>query len=164
MVCSKSGTGIYATETHKYSIKPNDIFIFRSNEIHKISKIETETDATLMNIQFDTTLLWEYDSSFFDSDWTGLFLNNSSDFCNRIDRNNPYHDTILKLLIEIKNETQQKSRKYPLMVRIKLLNIFILLLRHFNYAIEKDSLSFYQYNINAIKASIDYIYKHLTEK
>lgn len=159
----KSGTGVYTTESREYSIKPNDIFLFRSNEIHKISKIDPDTDMTLMNVQFDLTMLWEHKSSFFAPNCMCLFSNNKANFPNRLDRNNPHCKEVQRLLLSMEKELYEKSAEYPLMVRMNLISIFVILIRHFNYNTDQALLPLCQNNIDAIERSIDYIYEHLSE-
>ena len=47
----KSGKGRYKTYSREYTIKPGDIFIFRSNEIHWISEIAADEPMEIMNMQ-----------------------------------------------------------------------------------------------------------------
>ena len=159
----KSGSGTYKTSTTDYTIKAGDIFIFRSNEFHWISKINPDEPMEIMNIHFEPRLIWSSYAMFYLPESLKLFTDrNISDFCNRLDRENPYHKEAEAILLNIETELQNKYQEYSLMVKNSILAFFVLLVRHFDYK-NKDKSSFipYQDSKESIEASMDYIQTHL---
>ena len=159
----KSGSGTYKTSTADYTIKAGDIFVFRSNEFHWISEINPDEPMEIMTIQFESKLLWSsYDMFYLPESLTLFTDNNISNFCNRLDRKNPYLKEAESILLNIESELQNKYQEYHLMVKNCILAFFVLLIRHFDYK-NKDKSNFipYQASKESIKASMDYIQTHL---
>ncbi len=161
----KSGSGTYKTSTTDYTIKAGDIFIFRSNEFHWISKINPDEPMEIMNIHFETRLIWSSYDMFYLPESLKLFTDkNISSFCNRLDRANPYHKEAESILLNIEAEMQNKYQEYSLMVKNSVLAFFVLLIRHFDYK-NKDKSDFLpcQNSKESIEASMDYIQAHLSD-
>lgn len=161
--CVKSGSGVYKTPQASYLMRPNDIFLFRSNEVHWISEIDIFEPMTLVNIHFEPRLIWSSETDFFNPNLIHLFVDKRRDFCNRLDRKNPMRKRILALFLSIENEFSQQREEYQLMIKLNLLNIFVLLHRHFGYGGADYSNDFTTSNSDAIEKSMDYIHAHLTE-
>ena len=160
----KSGKGRYKTYSREYTIKPGDIFIFRSNEIHWISEIAADEPMEIMNMHFEPRLLWSSYDIFYVPESLRLFTDNTvKTFCNRIDRDNPFHSDLKNILLSIENEMQNKRQEYSLMVRNNILAFFVLLIRHFGYNSEDGTKSSFRNSAEAIEHSMDYIQTHLNE-
>ena len=154
----RSGEGVYAVNGHNYSIKPNDVFVFSSNEQHCITEMATELN--FVNIQFEPSFFWGSKiESFSDSD---IFFNHSSEFNCRLERNNVYTDRIAQTIEKILTEVTEKQAEYKMMARSLLTDIMVVLIREFKYNSnenEKKNSS----NIKAVKKAMEYIRLHLTE-
>lgn len=159
----KSGKGIYKTAAKDYSIQKGDIFLFRSNEAHWISKISAEEPMEIMNIHFEPHLIWNANQSLFVPDALRIFLNKQHTFCHRLDRQNPALEQIKYLLLNIEKEVSEKKREYSFMIRSSLLSILILLTRDFGYEYQGDDGSFSRDTTEAIENSMDYILNHLAD-
>ena len=129
----KSGSGIYTVEEKEYDIQKGDIFIFNNIESHYISYIDPASNLVNMVLMFDPRFVWSMESNLFDSRFLDVFFKRNEFFENRLDRNKEFISDIRKLLLEIEDEFIRKPPEYQLMVKVKLLNILVLLIRHSGY-------------------------------
>ncbi len=159
----KSGRGIYETEHASYSIRPGDLFFFRSNDLHWIPEIDNIEPMVIVELFFDPRLIWPSNTEFFNPGLLQLFIDKSEDFCHRLDRNHPMWSQIQPLFLNIEDEFINQKAEYPLLIKLNLLTMLVLLQRHFGVG-EKamDSRLCYS-NFDAIEKSMDYIHQHLTD-
>lgn len=94
-----------------------------------------------MVIHFDPRLIWNIGSNLFDARYLNIFYNRNENFENRLDRKNPATGEIQRLFLEIEREFFEKKQEYELMIKVKLLNILVALIRHYRYTEEKPALS-----------------------
>lgn len=120
----------------------------------------------IMNMHVQPQYLWSSELDTLSRDHLDMCFRHSPQFENRLPRDNPHTEKIRELLLEIEQELDKKQTQHVLMVRIKLMNILVALLREFNYAGTGKSKSDPSRNlrhIQNIKAAMDYIQSHLTE-
>lgn len=153
------GTGIYSVADRQYSINPGDIFIFSSNEMHKITQVDSDEVMELMNIHFEPRYLWKTEDDPFLKDNSGFFFSHSEKFENRLPRGTEETEAVKKFMLEIAEELHQKKDAYLSMVRSKLIYILVYLIRNFNYYQKSTGTENYSYIISAI----NYISEHCTE-
>lgn len=153
----RSGTGVYSVNGHNYSIKPNDVFVFSSNEQHCITEIIEPLN--FVNIHFEPRFFWG--SRFESFSDAGMFFSHSNKFQCRLTRNSKSASYIADLIEGILNETKQKKQEYKMMARAKLTDILVTLIREYNYS---DSEQKSSSNVKAVKTAMDFIHKHLIEK
>lgn len=158
----KSGYGKYKTSRKEYSIKPGDVFIFRSNEVHWISEIEEAEEMNLLNIQFAPHILWA-SNSFPHYSLMSQFISGGDRISNRLDRDNLHIEEIRSLILDMHCEINEEMPEYPLMLKLDLANIFIKLIRYFYNQPDDESSYMTRSNFRAIEASMNYIQEHLTE-
>ncbi len=152
------GTGIYSIDGQQYSINAGDIFVFSSNEIHCITQVDTDTEMELMNIHFEPRYLWASEDDSFLKDNSGFFFSHSKEFKNQLQRGTRETEAIRQLILEIECEITEKKEAYLSMVRSKLINILVYLIRNYGYY-QKDSTSD---NYNYIVSAIDFIRENYT--
>lgn len=153
----RNGSGIYSVNGHNYSIKPDDVFVFSSNEQHCITAISEPLD--FVNIHFEPRFFWgSRIESFSDA---GMFFYHSDNFKCRLSRSSESTKQIAILIEEILTELNTKKKEYKMMARAKLTDIMVRLIRKYGYnATHQKSSS----NVKAVKTAMEYIHKHLTEK
>ena len=155
----KHGSGTYSVSGRSYDVCEGDVFLFATNEIHCITEINS--DMLLMNIKFEPRFIWSIENNLFNATYLKIFFEHGKKFQNRLDRSNPSTQQIKKLMLEIEDEFIKKDAEYELVIKLKLLNIFVLLTRGYEYTDNTD------YNINeksllSVDRAITYINENLS--
>lgn len=157
----KEGNGVYTTKLRTYSIKSGDVFVFSSNENHSITRIDDCCDMRLMNLHVEPRYFW---GSKFDSfGYGGIFFSHSPNFLSRLSRNSEYTDKIRNLLLETEAEFENMSPEYELMIRAKITEIFVTLIRNCGYMDEQNKSGGVT-DTRPIRRSLDFIHRNLTER
>ncbi len=151
----KSGTGKYYIGNEVYDVQKNDIFIISNIEAHGIEMNENER-MTNMVIHFEPRLVWSGDNDF-DSRYLKIFFDRGQNFSHKLDVNNSATKKIQELFFEMEEEFQLKLPEYNLMAKVKLLNMLVLLLRHYNYVAEENSDEEKNYEIKIINKITDFV-------
>ena len=153
----KKGTGKYHIDNTIYDISQGDIFIINNIEKHGIV-VNPHNEMLNMVIHFEPRFIWYVENNFFDSRYLKIFYDRSSNFQNKLDRDNPATQHIKNLLLEIEKEFSNKLPEYELMVKVKLLNLLVLLIRHYNYVQDSpESSAKNRQELLHINKVIDYI-------
>ncbi len=154
-----SGGGTYIVKNKSYQFSAGDVFVFSSNEQHCITNVTGE-QMEYIAIHFDPKYLWGNSA-------TGLSENNinfcflhNPDFENKLPRDNPATEKIIKMILAANEEIINKKLEYKLMVKSYINEITVTLLRELNYALPHDS-STAQHHAKEIISVINYIDKHL---
>lgn len=150
--------GVFTIDGRDYEISPGDIFILRSNEKHRISRITRP--GTVENINFDPAFLWQSGDAFY-LNYMSVFTC-QGDFENRLCRENSAHANVARLMSEINDEFVKGDFGYAHMVRMHLFTILLTLVRSFGYKIS-DSAGVHAPHVDAIRESMRYIDEHLSE-
>ncbi|MFU0799823.1 MAG: AraC family transcriptional regulator [Xylanivirga thermophila] len=159
----KTGTGEYIVDDKVYDIREGDIFLFNNIEKHAIG-IYPPNEMVNMVIHFEPRLIWNMSDSTFDYRYLKIFFDRNDNFENRLDRNNPATEEIKRLLLEIEDEFRKRLPEYELMIKVKLLNILVALIRHYGYTEKKNKTpSKIKKDLLAMNRVIDYIDDHLCE-
>lgn len=132
----KAGSGVYTVEGKKYDIQENDIFVFNNIELHGISYIDPSRILENTVIIFDPRFIWSFENNLFDQRYLDIFFNRNEHFENRIDRGNIASSELKKLFLEIEDEFRKKLPEYKLMIKVKLLNLLVILTRYYGYTAE----------------------------
>lgn len=157
IVLFKEGQGIYSTKGHDYTIRENDIFIFHSNEIHCITRIDQGHNLTLMNLHFEPRYLWGVSFDSLSADHANLCFSRDDRFPNRLPRNHPVTAQIRALLLKIEQELTKQPAEYQLMVKSRLNEILVLLIRELQYNAAAQGTSVGKHSIDAIRRAMRYI-------
>ena len=161
----KTGSGTYTVKDRTYDIRPGDIFLFGTHEEHYITDISDTGDSDrmeLMNIHFEPRFIWASRNEMFDAKYLKIFFDRSESFENRLDRDNPATAEIRRLLLEIENESIDKSAEFELMIKVKLLTILVLLIREYDYVSRSNSYN-ESSKFNQISQAMRYIDENLSE-
>jgi AraC-like DNA-binding protein/quercetin dioxygenase-like cupin family protein len=158
----KSGTGLYTVGSRQYSIRPGDIFLFSSQEVHCITEIDPGDDMVLMNVHFEPRFIWSPGNELFDTKYLRIFLDRSDLFQNRLDRDHPVTSVVRQLLLQIEQEFASLQPEYELMVKILLLTILATVSRNFRHMTkDRPGLSFARQQLAQIEAAMNYIDEQL---
>lgn len=156
----KSGSGKYCIEDKVYDIEPGDVFIINNIEPHGIELTETEA-LTNMVLHFEPRFVWSQHNNF-DSRFLKIFFDRSEHFSHKLDNKNIVTTHIRQLMFEMEGEFINKEPEYQLMVKVKLLNILALLLRHYNCYIQEESSVENAHELKVIKRVTDYVDERFT--
>ncbi|HEY5582973.1 MAG TPA: AraC family transcriptional regulator [Ruminiclostridium sp.] len=161
----KSGSGIYTVDNKEYDICKGDIFIFNNIESHTITSINSGERLTNTVIIFDPRFIWSFENNLFDRRYLDIFFKRNDQFENRINRSNKATEHLRNLFVEIEEEFIHKLPEYQLMIKVKLLNMLVILTRYYGYikSGEADNAAKRQNDLILINKAIEYIDGHLSE-
>lgn len=151
-----SGSGVYTTEKSVYPMREGDVFVFSSNEVHSITKVEA-SGISITNLHFEPRYInGEFSESFGDSYAMFCFFH-AANFSNRIPSESAgilreHHNAIAE-------EFKKQEEHYSLAIHSHLYFILIELLRKHGYRM----LNLPQSSILDFLKVYDYIDKHIDE-
>jgi hypothetical protein len=161
---TKSGRGEYVLEDKTYDVREGDIFLFNSLEPHAMGVHEGQV-MTNMVVRFDPEFVWSFENNLYDSRYLKVFFERDEHFRNKLDQNHPAAQEIRRLLLEMEEECRNKHSVYDLMVKIKLLNIFVSLIRYYGYPKKRQEHKLAKKQAMARMNQIaDHIDRHLHEE
>ncbi|WP_105617159.1 AraC family transcriptional regulator [Vallitalea okinawensis] len=126
----KKGEGIYYIDGQEFPAKEGDIYIFNNLEQHGI-KVTSHSPMINAVIHFEPWLIWNTPNDFFNEKYLKIFFQRPSHFTNRLEGNCEVSSRIKELFDEIQNEFENQQQDYDLMIKVKLLNILVILSRHY---------------------------------
>ncbi|MBP3361016.1 MAG: AraC family transcriptional regulator [Clostridia bacterium] len=152
-LCS-SGSGIYTINGKNITMEKGDIFLFSTDELHCITKINDGEKFDLINIQFEPRLLWS-DSE--QSELLKIFFQRNENFTNRFENNNPSTRIIAGLMHKIDDELSGRKEHCRIMTKTLLTQILVLLNREFGYVDCRSSAGNYSQTLKQLEKSLMYI-------
>lgn len=161
LVLFHEGNGRYRTRKKEYTIQPDDVFVFASNEVHCITEIG-EGGMRLTNIHFEPQYLWE-NTKMLSSKNIALSFAHGESFENRLPRAHPVTTRIRCLLMDIEQEMAQRKEEYEWMVQLRIMEIFLLLTRELGYSDGIPKNQTQQRHLQAVSAAMEFINTHLDE-
>lgn len=157
----KEGSGIYHIGDQVYDLSPGDVMIINNIEPHGIV-LEKDQRLTNMVVHFEPKFVWQENNAF-DLRYLKIFFNRSSNFSHKLDNNNPATPRIRQLFWELEEEFRLKEPEYLLMIKVKLLNLLVLLLRHYGY-VNKHDTDEHLNELKIINQVTDYIDQHFDKE
>jgi len=157
----KSGHGVYYIGDRTYELQTGDIMIINNIEPHGIV-LEAGQKLSNLVIHFEPKFVWQEHNDF-DSRYLKIFFDRNANFSHRLDNSNPATSKIRALLVEMEDEFKNKESEYELMVKVQLLNLLVLLLRHYGY-VKTGSGDEHISEIKIINQVTDYIDSHFNEE
>ncbi|MCH4889544.1 helix-turn-helix domain-containing protein [Acidaminobacter sp. JC074] len=143
----KAGRGRYYIGDKVYNFKKGDIFVINNREEHGI---ELDDGVTMENlvVHFVPRFIWS-DSDDFNDRYLKIFFERPENFSHQISGSDVLVENMRHIFAELEEEFKEKRAEYKLMAKVKLLNILVLMLRHYDYP-QKD----YHLNSNRQEARI----------
>lgn len=158
----KEGRGVYRIGARTMDIKAGDVYLFGANEVHCITEIHDDKPMVLLNIHFEPRFIWSPSGNALDQSFLRIFLDRSDGFCNRLDRENPVTSEIASLLLCIKQEARERPEAFELMIKTHLLNILVLLIRHYDYVSNRTPAPLRSDKLAHMEATLQYINENLS--
>lgn len=158
--------GVFQLKDRQYSIEPEDIFIFRSNEEHFVTQIHGDREMVATGLHFLPDFFWSHSNDAFDLRYIKYFSAQNKTFVNRLPRNSEYTDQIRALLKTIVKEFDSQQSDYGLMVKSCLISMLILVIRQNGMdSLDADSftMDITSDNVQRIQQIMTYIDAHITE-
>lgn len=158
--------GTYTLRDREYDIQPGDVFLFRSNEEHYVTSIDSDHDLECVGLQFSPEFIWSPSDAIFDMHYMYVFSEQNRSFENLLPRGSAMTARVRKLLHLIEAEFQEKKPEYPLMIKMNLIEILILIIRQYpaqDLEQMKTRLSVKRDTLARLEAVMEYINNHLSE-
>jgi len=159
----KDGKGKYHIDDKIYDVKQGDVFLFNNIESHKLVVDPPDRLINLV-IHFEPRFIWSQNDNSFDLRYLQVFYSRNESFTNRLDRNNPATAKISELFTEIEEEFRNMQQGYELMVKVRLLNIFVLISRCYTKAPKDLYNSHMRHGLADINKILDYIDSNIGEE
>lgn len=157
----KKGRGVYRCNGSELDFRPGDLFVFSTNEEHFITNIEEE--MLVMNLHFEPQYIFFPFQSNQDYSFLRIFFDRSETFCNRIDRDHPATEQVIRLFYEIENEFFNQPANFEIMIKAKLLSVLVLLTREYGYVNAAPQSKPLQIKcVNELSRVIDYVNCHFS--
>ncbi len=153
-----AGSGVYTVGDKKYPIRPNEIFVFASNEQHCVTGVGEE-GLKMINLHFEPRYLWGKSFDRLSDVNTNFCFQHSPNFehCIPADRARQ----IYGLFMSIAEEFSKKEPEYALQIKNLLNMIIIALIRNFGYSDGTSAESKDQNRL--IRKATEYIDTHFQE-
>lgn len=159
----KEGKGKYHIDDKVYDIEQGDIFIINNIEKH-VLVVDEPNSLTNLVIHFEPRFIWSQTEHSFDSRYLQVFFHRNRHFSNRLDHLHPATEKIAKLFDEIEEEFTNAQQGFELMVKVRLLNILVLISRHYAFTVEDpEHHQHFKYGLECINQVLDYIDSHLDQ-
>lgn len=156
----REGSGIYYINGERVKAEKGDIFVFNNTDLHGLSMSKEETIINQV-IHFEPWLIWHSPQDFFNYKYLKIFLNRPSSFRNKIPRNQKVSESLVKLFDEMLQEFEAEDIDYELMIKVKLLNMLVLLSRH--YRCDNSSITSSPKDLEGIQTVIHYIQENYSK-
>lgn len=158
----RSGRGVYRIGDQTMDIRAGDVYLFGANEVHCITEIHDDKPMTLLNIHFEPRFIWSPSGNALDQSFLRIFLDRGEGFSNRLDRRNPASSEIASLLLCIKKEADERPEAFDLMIKTHLLNVLVLLIRHYDYVSTTPSAPLRSDRLAHMESALNYINENLS--
>jgi len=96
-------------------------------------------DMNLIILEFEPRFLWSNTEELRESGYLSMFFERNEDFDNRIKSSLPISKEISVLINQVDYELEKKVCEYKLIIKVKLLNILVILKRHFSLQLTNES-------------------------
>ena len=160
----KSGSGIYTVKGRQYEIRPGDIFLFNSDELHKVTTVRPDEPMQTLAVLFQPRLVWDALTDDF-SDLLAAFRSLGEAGKHRIDQTHPAYEALIGQIAQIEAEWTKQSPYYRKAVKNRILDFLITLSRSVDRQTKPDeSDEAFRDVLPLINASVDEIEEHFCEE
>lgn len=161
----KSGSGIYTVKGRQYEIRPGDIFLFNSDELHKITTVRPDEPMQTLAVLFQPRLVWDALTDDFSDDLLAAFRSLGEAGKHRIDQTHPAYETLIGQIAQIEAEWTKQNPYYRKAVKNRILDFLITLSRSVDRQTKPDeSDEAFRDVLPLINASVDEIEEHFCEE
>lgn len=160
------GCGRWRIGSKEYEMKKGDVFILNNIEKRAIHTVLAPEVLTMMFVEFEPRFIWMNGLNLFDSSYLNVFFNRDEFFDNRIDGDREICAPIKDIIFEIERELTEKRPEYEQLLKIKVLNLLILLNRYFKSVLGRQAKAhiFNKETILLMDRVLDYVDCHIAEE
>jgi len=165
----ESGSGTYYYGGKYHTIQPHDIYFFRSNERHYVTKRTADANgrpSTSFGFYFMPEFIQHFDSDVLGTKYMSIFSSQNLSFSNRVPADSYTAKQIYTLSREIVTEFEQQRPGYEAMIILHLITIISLYIRTYDpKVIDKleNQPKFSNSNIRCIQNAMNYIDERFTD-
>ena len=152
-----SGKGVYALRDGACNIAAGDVFLFGANQVHCITDADPEEPMRLLNLQFESRLIWSPLSNMLSEKYLQLFNGK----CERLPAEAFFTKQIAAKMKQIKLENAQKNLGYQLMIKAYLYEIIGELVRGYGVYFEEVPDGVRRKSLIGMDRAMTYINEHL---
>ena len=161
----KNGSGIYTVKGRQYEIRPGDIFLFNSDELHKVTTVRPDEPMQTLAVLFQPRLVWDALTDDFSDDLLAAFRSLGEAGKHRIDQTHPAYEALIGQIAQIEAEWTKQSPYYRKAVKNRILDFLITLSRSVDRQTKPDeSDEAFRDVLPLINASVDEIEEHFCEE
>lgn len=161
----KSGSGIYTVKGKQYEIRPGDIFLFNSDELHKITTIRAGTPMQTLAILFQPRLAWDTLTDDFSADLLAAFRAFGERSEHRIDKTNSIYAELVSYISEIETEWKKQKPFFRKIIKNRMADFLVALSRASEQApVIHEADEAFRDVLPLINASVDKIEEHFCEE
>ncbi len=161
----KSGSGIYTVKGRQYEIRPGDIFLFNSDELHKVTTVRPDEPMQTLAVLFQPRLVWDALTDDFSDDLLAAFRSLGEAGKHRIDQTHPAYEALIGQIAQIEAEWTKQKPYYRKAVKNRILDFLITLSRSVDRKTKTDeSDEAFRDVLPLINASVDEIEEHFSEE
>ncbi len=151
-----SGRGLYAVHGRNYEFETGSVFLFGSDEAHCITEIYEDFD--LLNIQFESRLLWEHSETV---ELLNLFAARNKNFSNRIAVGD---SELSELILSLERELTEQRACRTVKAKYILFSALVHIIRTYDYINPEKALNAPSSATGSLKRAIRYINENLEHK
>ena len=129
ITCVLEGNGCYYVNGQSFLVETGDIIIFNNAELHGWQVFQQE--MRVLVLVFASELVAGY-GDFADMEYLRPFISRTSNFRNKVGRQERFAPQIADIMREIEGEWTGKHAGYRLMIKADVLRILTMLVRHYN--------------------------------
>lgn len=157
------GKGSFFIENSKYELRENDIIIINSNELHRLETAAKEK-IKVISVYFNSSLIAGPQRNNFDFDYLVPFSYSESNFNRQISGNDKISAEIFALITKIGNEWRNKEKYFKLAIKNNLLELLLILLRHYQIQDSIYGTEVPMHHFNLYKEVLTYIGNNYKKK
>ncbi len=159
-----SGECQWCVNDRVYRGQAGDVYIFGSNENHYLTEIFGQQPLILLNIRFESRVIWSFGSDQFNLRYLTIFLGHGQYFSNAIGQEDVTARTIAQLMQEIYEECQNCDSEYRLIVKAKFMLLLATLGRYYKISQLPSVPSSYSQHLSQLDQAISFIDENLTQE
>lgn len=155
------GKGKFKVREKYYDILPGAVFLFPSNEVHWIERIDEGETLHLLDLKFEPRLVWSPQLNLFDDNCLRTLF--GSECTNYISPSDPVAAEIGDIMREMHRECLGSEKGNEIVVKSDLYRLLVILLRH-EKSDENLNAPKNPENLKNIEKAIQYINSNLSKK
>jgi AraC-like DNA-binding protein len=153
-----TGAGEFRFSKKSYKVNPGDIFIVNNMEPH-VCRSDENNPVEFIFLFFSPAIVEEFDIELLMS-----FIYNPVTFTNKISSDSKTASNIGSLIINIHEQLNEKDISYDSLVKILILQMCVVIRRHYRPVISNVKSKNYLYKHDRIRTAVEYINNNIDKE